>query len=75
MTAALCVAPHSTCTTRAFLSLYFQPDGHTGTDVTTTISATNAAATGDTAERDTRPERTRTAPTEPNNTTSAMPRC
>jgi len=51
------------------------PGDHTGTDVITTISTTSAAATGDTEERDTRPERMRTATTEPNNTTSAMPRC
>lgn len=48
---------------------------HTGTDAITTISTTSAAATGDTEETDTRPERMRTATTEPNNTTSPMPRC
>ncbi|KAG7214682.1 hypothetical protein INR49_010574 [Caranx melampygus] len=50
------------------------PGDHTDTDATITISTTSAAATGDTEERDTRPERTHTATTEPNNTTSAMPR-
>lgn len=30
------------------LPLFFQPGDHTGTDATTTISTTSAAATGDT---------------------------
>ena len=59
----------------SFASFQLQPVGHTGTDAITTISTTSAAATGDTEERDIRPERTCTATTEPNNTTFAMPRC
>lgn len=48
--------------------LFPKPADHTGTDATATASTVNAAATGDTGETDTRPERTLTATTEPNNT-------
>jgi len=57
------------------VSLLLQLGVRTGTDAITTTSTMNAAGIGDMEERGTKPERTCTATTEPNNTTSALPRC
>lgn len=51
-----------------FFHLFPKPADRTGTGATATISTVSAAATGGTEGKDTRPERTHTATTEPNNT-------